>query len=764
MDFFGTKTHGEKEDEEAERLVRPLPKKKPPRRDRRRDDMQADRDPDTDADKDLKGDPDLSLNYKNVGGSIGLIARVVARFSEPSLEERVARRYLEAKLSPKVLQKKKEKKQQKRQQTLQKRKPAQTGPAKYVSVSDAEQGGKTVSVTEQAAKNNPSRYKPVKDEEKKADPGAGGKPQAKPDEDRFGKPIPEKKPEEVKAPAPVEKPEAKPEESKPEPKEEPAPPLSPEQRKDLDFVQGVIDKAKKDPEFKEAIQKAFSSVDELPETTPLSEVKGLERHPEIAQKFKTVGELRKWEKSTPDWIADHIEAVEQAEKEGKPAPAPKPPAEAPKPEPKPAENPEGQAPKPLRSPEEGLPSPLKGRKRSREGPLRRHKTSRPKQNLRPERRSSRRRTPFLISKLPPDVRAEMLTLHPEDVKAAISNYSKFQASSGKPKSAKDEIAVAAGYASNPMKVTTLPKKGVVKVKTDTGEEKEEEKPFAELPEEQQVEMAHAHRMAVYGASLATRSRVANAMKNEGVPEHLASDLAHFALSTHSMKPEEKAKAAKIKAIRLFSLAASGYQRVKQDQGRFGDVTRDVHKPPISDGERKKFITSLKNMDPHTRTVAVGELRGEEYRKISSQFLDPKSPDFISPRDPPEEVARKLMAAKEAFRKSETRYPAEARSDDAAVVFRIRLRKSLQATDPERRQPNSERRYRRPKKQIMKEYAKVQKRTRRNTKRSRRFATVSTRSGRRLEWSTKRTRTEALRLTSPSRNCSRTLSLLRRLRG
>ena len=80
MDFFGTKTHGELEDEEAERLVRPLPKKKPPRRDRRRDDMQAERDPDVEGDSDLKGDPDLSLNYKSIGGSLGLLRRVVARF------------------------------------------------------------------------------------------------------------------------------------------------------------------------------------------------------------------------------------------------------------------------------------------------------------------------------------------------------------------------------------------------------------------------------------------------------------------------------------------------------------------------------------------------------------------------------------------------------------------------------------------------------------------------------------------------------------
>jgi hypothetical protein len=59
----------EREDEEAERLVRPAPEKKPPRRDRRRERMEVDRDPDTDSDPDLQG-KDTSLNYKNIGGSM----------------------------------------------------------------------------------------------------------------------------------------------------------------------------------------------------------------------------------------------------------------------------------------------------------------------------------------------------------------------------------------------------------------------------------------------------------------------------------------------------------------------------------------------------------------------------------------------------------------------------------------------------------------------------------------------------------------------
>lgn len=65
MDIQSTKTMPEREDEEAERLVRSDPKYKPPRRDRRRERM--------DTDPDEEQDPDLSKNYKDIGGSVGVV-------------------------------------------------------------------------------------------------------------------------------------------------------------------------------------------------------------------------------------------------------------------------------------------------------------------------------------------------------------------------------------------------------------------------------------------------------------------------------------------------------------------------------------------------------------------------------------------------------------------------------------------------------------------------------------------------------------------
>ena len=66
MDFWATKDRHEREEDEAERLVREAPKKKPPRRDRRRENMETERDPDVQGER----DPDLSKNYKDIGGSV----------------------------------------------------------------------------------------------------------------------------------------------------------------------------------------------------------------------------------------------------------------------------------------------------------------------------------------------------------------------------------------------------------------------------------------------------------------------------------------------------------------------------------------------------------------------------------------------------------------------------------------------------------------------------------------------------------------------
>lgn len=66
---YSTKSRGEVEDAEADRLIKPLPRYKPPRHDRERNQEAPDKDPDLDG-----SDPDLSMNYKTIGGNLLKIA------------------------------------------------------------------------------------------------------------------------------------------------------------------------------------------------------------------------------------------------------------------------------------------------------------------------------------------------------------------------------------------------------------------------------------------------------------------------------------------------------------------------------------------------------------------------------------------------------------------------------------------------------------------------------------------------------------------
>jgi hypothetical protein len=77
MDLLGTKDLSQREDEETERLVHPLPKVKPPRKDRRRERVHAEKDPDIDEDRDTRKDTDKSMNFREIGGSSNLYRELV---------------------------------------------------------------------------------------------------------------------------------------------------------------------------------------------------------------------------------------------------------------------------------------------------------------------------------------------------------------------------------------------------------------------------------------------------------------------------------------------------------------------------------------------------------------------------------------------------------------------------------------------------------------------------------------------------------------
>jgi len=177
MLFRATKDTYEREEDEASRLVRPAPKVKPPRKDKRREVTHADKDPDVSQDKDLKSDPDMSLNYKTIGGSTS--SRVVARFLFEAASKIRTR-------NPKP---------------GGKPKPS-AGPKKYVTVFDRDTQ-ETRTVLESQQKKNPSRYQVVK-------PGEKPEEQA-PSEPSGSEPVPAPSPRKEKTPirpgAPSEKPQ-----------------------------------------------------------------------------------------------------------------------------------------------------------------------------------------------------------------------------------------------------------------------------------------------------------------------------------------------------------------------------------------------------------------------------------------------------------------------------------------------------------------------------------------------------------------------------
>jgi hypothetical protein len=80
-----TKTRGEREDEAAEHLVRPSPKKKPPRHDLRREHVdEATTDPDLKSDLGVEHDPDMSLNRKRTA-----VQQALREFAARSVDDRV---------------------------------------------------------------------------------------------------------------------------------------------------------------------------------------------------------------------------------------------------------------------------------------------------------------------------------------------------------------------------------------------------------------------------------------------------------------------------------------------------------------------------------------------------------------------------------------------------------------------------------------------------------------------------------------------------
>jgi hypothetical protein len=245
MDFRATKTHGEREDDEAKRLVRPAPKDKPPRHDLRRNLMKPDEDPDTDADLDISKDKDKSRNYKNIGGSAG----------------RVLRRFL-----------------------------AKSGKKERVQAIN--QDGEIVSVTRETLEKYPDKFK--KHEEKQKTPEKKGPPKEKgllqePKPLEESKPLPESKP--VQQTKPLE-------ESKPLKPIQEETPSKGEDGGDIDYEaegDALWQMADEDESLKEVFDKVLDETDALyhyAKNKPHTPIKHVVKAP-LPGWIKTLGDLWK---------------------------------------------------------------------------------------------------------------------------------------------------------------------------------------------------------------------------------------------------------------------------------------------------------------------------------------------------------------------------------------------------------------------------------------------------------------------------------------
>jgi hypothetical protein len=267
MDRWATKDTYEREGDEASRLVRPAPKVKPPRLDKRREVTHSDRDPDTSGDPDLKGDRDMSLNYKNVGGS---------------LVERVAGRYTEARGLPSYRPKGMAAQKPRSNVGKPSRKPNPKTDDKYVLVWD-QKIQKNVSRPESETKNNP-RYQKAKPQEEQGEPKSETTPPAT---ERGEKPS-----EKPSAPKPSRE-EADPAAGKPERAEEPSAAGKPSLDVDPKVAEQLQSLAASDPKAKAFFESALKPESPLLAISkdrpdfPLPKLPGIE----LPASITTVGQL-----------------------------------------------------------------------------------------------------------------------------------------------------------------------------------------------------------------------------------------------------------------------------------------------------------------------------------------------------------------------------------------------------------------------------------------------------------------------------------------
>jgi hypothetical protein len=617
-----TKSESEKEDEEARRLVRPLPHQKPPRHDRRRERMNVDRDPDIDDDPDIARDKDKSRNYKDVGGS--------------TMAERVASAFLV------------ESKRRNNRNRKVRVKNKETGKQTEVMPETLKEDSGKYEVIQTAPSASPASEAPAKDA-----------------------PAPKEEKSESKALEPDDSDETPEERAKleewkrqhAEKEKNRSPEEKAKREARLQFlrsVQGALEDLKVPQDSHATLRGLVEKVTEdgltEKEITKLVENGGRRLLPPehfhaLLDKLQKKGVITKGEDGkygrpeggsplaqVPPEAEQLFKGKEPEEKkpeapeEKKPeAPEEKKP-EAPEekkpeaPEEKKPEAPEEKKPEESASPEEGKPEDKKPEDKKPEGP-----------KAPPRRKASpaeiRRAQVILAKTFPPKVAMKLRHLHPDDVGAVVEQYHRFKSAGPiAPEEMQGELKAltkAGRFTTDPDKVSP-PSSWKVKGKRVS---------FEDLSPEDQAEASLQHRLQVVASNLATRERAVSSLKSSGLPGSAAAQIVDLTLRHENEKIDKRegkdAKAEKVRA-----------QKVKAHAKKI-----EAAKPKIeaakaaADKAKPKLEEAKKASDEAEKLRGAAEQAKAEAEKAKAEA--DKAPEGDAKKKAQEKAAKAQAAAEKA---------------------------------------------------------------------------------------------------------------------
>lgn len=703
-EFWATKDEHEREEDEAERLVRSLPKLKPPRKDRRRERMDTERDQDTAGDPDLKGDPDLSMNYKTIGGSD---LRSYVRLALAQDRVKVVNKETDTvvMVSPETLKENGSKYEQVEENEAAPggRKPKDHSPEEIAEIRNtfrelAEKDpnfqmalGRAVSPIDEWAdlpnatplsefselrgltkhfktigdlrdlvteiNNHPERFEtnePAESEEgeseKPSSPSAPAEPSPKaPETPKVEAPAP---PAEEKPVAP-EKAEETPPKAPEQPNVEPptVPPKVPEQPK-TEAPAGETTKAPEQPKLEApkvedpkqppppVAPKPASPVDSLPEESR----KFLDG---IVQRYqKEQGEAKK-----PKTVGDALAGVD-------PSTLPEPYKSAVL-----SELEKEKAKAAPKGPDKGKAKPKK--KPAEPWPGRRE--------VGPE--DVQQAQSLVAKELPAKLAAKFMKMHPDDAKQLVGKFKGYKQLGAF--ESDDELKSTLGKLkkSFTLDVDSIPP-------PPTWKTRKGEVPFEKLTSDEQEKALQQHRTSTLAYNIAMRERAIETLAKRGLSRAAAAASVDL-----SLKKDPEPKSAK---------DYGAYQDDKRDQ--VARVAKEhfiastaTREPPMLPKQRLGALEAAKSLGPEAQPIALARVQANDLREVSAKYLggDGKLPakswlksSLISERDPVSKIISKINAALQDLDTLAKDYPSAVRdtNPDPSRVFRARVLSRLGKVD------------------------------------------------------------------------------------